>query len=126
MKIGVVLFGHLRSYRQALPSFDLLKETLRQSGEVDIFCHTWNIEESVTASWWKENTSDNPLPTTVTNKQIEVSFNPVKYIIEPSRQFDDSRFDVQTSIPIAGILSMLHSQFEAFKLLKEYEEGKSE
>ena len=125
MKIGLVLFGHLRSYRQALSSFNLMIETLRQSGEVDVFCHTWNIEESVTASWWKDNNADNPPPATVTNKQIEDSFQPVRYIIEPSRHFDDSGFDIQSSIPIAGILSMLHSQFEGFRLLKEYEAAHS-
>ena len=121
MKIGLVLFGHLRSYRQTLPSFNKLKETLQQSGQVDVFCHTWNIEESVTASWWKEHKPDNPPPATVSDKQIEESFNPVKYIIEPSRQFDDSGYDFPSSIPFAGILSMLHSQFEAYRLLKEHE-----
>lgn len=121
MKIGLVLFGHLRSYRQTLPSFNKLKETLQQSGQVDVFCHTWNIEESVTASWWKEHKPDNPPPATVSTKQIEESFSPVKYIIEPSRQFDDSGYDISSSIPFAGILSMLHSQYEAHRLLKEYE-----
>ena len=121
MKIGLVLFGHLRSYRQTLSSFNKLKETLQQSGQVDVFCHTWNIEESVTASWWKEHKPDNPPPATVSDKEIEGSFTPIKYIIEPSRQFDDSGYDIQSSIPIAGILSMLHSQYEAWRLLKEYE-----
>ena len=121
MKIGLVLFGHLRSYRQTLPSFNKLKETLQQSGQVDVFCHTWNIEESVTASWWKEHKPTNPPPATVSPKHIEQSFTPVRYSIEPSRQFDDSGYDIQSSIPIAGILSMLHSQYEAYYLLKEYE-----
>ena len=121
MKIGLVLFGHLRSYRQTLPSFNKLKETLQQSGQVDVFCHTWNIEESVTASWWKENKPDNPPPATVTNNQIEESFNPAKFVIEPSRQFDDRGYDIPSSIPFVGILSMLHSQYEAFRLLQDYE-----
>ena len=121
MKIGLVLFGHLRSYRQTLSSFNKLKETLQRSGQVAVFCHTWNIEESVTASWWKEHKPDNPPPATVSDKEIEGSFTPIKYIIEPSRQFDDSGYDIQSSIPIAGILSMLHSQYEAWRLLKEYE-----
>jgi len=95
MKIGLVLFGHLRSYRQTLPSFNKLKETLQQSGQVDVFCHTWNIEESVTASWWKEHKPDNPPPATVSDKQIEESFSPLKCIIEPSRQFDDSDYDMK-------------------------------
>ena len=121
MKIALVLFGHLRSYRQTLSSFNKLKETLQHSGEVDVFCHTWNIEESVTASWWKEHKPDNPPPATVSNEQIEESFNPVKYVIEPSRQFDGSGYDFPSSIPFAGILSMLHSQHGVYSLLKEHE-----
>ena len=121
MKIGLILFGHLRSYRQTLSSFNILKETLQQTGQVDLFCHTWNIEESVTVSWWKDHKPDDPPPATVNNRQIEDSYKPVKYIIEPSRQFDDRGYNVQSSIPVAGILSMLHSQQEAFHLLKKYE-----
>ena len=77
MKIGLILFGHLRSYRQTLTSFNKLKEALQQSGQVDIFCHTWNIEESVTASWWKEHNPDDPPPATVYKSQIEDSSKPV-------------------------------------------------
>ena len=124
MKIGLILFGHLRSYRQTLASFNKLKETLQESGQVDIFCHTWNIEESVTASWWKEHKPDDPPPATVHDEQIENSYNPAKYIIEPSRKFDDSGYNIQSSIPIAGTMSMLHSQYEAYRLLKEYESRK--
>ena len=120
MKIGLVLFGHLRSYRQTLASFNSLRETLQQSGDVDVFCHTWNIEESITGSWWKEHKPDNPPPATVSDRQIEESFSPVKYIIEPSRQFDDSGYNIKSSVPVVGILSMLHSQLQAFQLLQQY------
>jgi hypothetical protein len=124
MKIGLVLFGHLRSYRKALQSFNHLKETLQQVGSVDVFCHTWNIEESITASWWKENHDDGPPPATVTASQIEQAYRPVKYFIEPSRQFDESGYSITSSIPVAGILSMLHSQQQVFELLKNYETEK--
>ena len=122
MKIGLVLSGNLRSYRHTLSSFNKLKETLQQSGQVDVFCHTWNIEESVTPSWWKENKPGNTPPATVSNKQIEESFSPVEFIIESSRQFDDSGYNFPSSVPFAGVLSMLHSQYEAYRLLKAYEQ----
>jgi len=124
MKIGLVLSGNLRSYRHTLFSFNKLKEILQQSGQVDVFCHTWNIEESVTPSWWKENKPGNPPPATVSNNQIEESFNPVEFIIESSRQFDDNGYNIPSSVPFTGVLSMLHSQYEAYRLLKEYEQGK--
>ena len=70
MKIGLVLFGHLRSYKNTYSSFEKLKKTLMQEGEVDVFCHTWDIEESITPSWWKEHKSNEPPPTTVDEKDI--------------------------------------------------------
>jgi len=122
MKIGLVLFGNLRSFRNTLSSFDLFKKTLEQTGSVDVFCHTWDIEESVTSSWWKENKGDNPPTPTVNRQEIEEAYHPVKLIIEPSIQFDESAYKINASIPVAGILSMLHTQRRAFELLKEYEE----
>ena len=121
MKIGLVLFGHLRSYRQTLFSFNSLKETLQRSGDVDVFCHTWDIEESVTASWWKEHKPGDIPSATVNAKEVEASYKPVRYFIEPSRQFDDLVYTIKSSIPIAGTLSMLHTQQQAFELLKQYE-----
>jgi hypothetical protein len=123
MKIGLVLFGHLRSFRSAHDSFQQILETLKRSGNVDVFCHTWDIEESVTASWWKEHKPTDPPPATVSEQEIKSFFNPVRYLIEPSRQFDETGYEIQSSIPIAGILSMLHSQYTAFELLREYEKA---
>ena len=120
MRIGLVLFGHLRSFRAAHDSYKKFLSTLQQVGDVDVFCHTWDIEESVTASWWKEHKPGDIPPATVNATEIEERFKPVRYTIEPSRQFDDSGYNVQSTIPVAGILSMLHSQREAFRLLEEY------
>ena len=121
MRIGLVLFGHLRSYRETLSSFDSLREALKRSGDVDVFCHTWDIEESVTASWWKEHNPADPPPATVNADEIEKKYNPVRYIISPSRQFDDSGYNFNFSSPVAGVLSMLYTQEQAFQLLKQYE-----
>ena len=124
MKIGLILFGHLRSFRAAHDSYKQFLKTLQQSGDVDVFCHTWDIEESVTTSWWKEHKPNDPPPATVNAKEIEDAYHPKLYSIESSRQFDDSEYNVQSVIPVAGILSMLHSQHQAFELLKEYETKK--
>ena len=120
MRIGLVIFGHLRSFRSAYDSFEHFLRTLQRSGEVDVFCHTWDIEESVTASWWKENKTGDIPPATINAKEIEEKYRPVRYRIEPSRQFDDSGYNIKSSIPVAGILSMLHSQQQAFQLLEQY------
>ena len=121
MRIGIVLFGHLRSYKQTTSSFENLKNTLSQSGKVDVFCHTWDIEESVTQAWWKDHKPDDPPPATVDAKRIEQTYSPALYFVEPSRQFDDKDYSVNSTIPIPGILSMLYSQMQAFKLLEQYE-----
>jgi hypothetical protein len=120
MRIGLVLFGHLRSFRSTHDSYKQFLKTLQQSGNVDVFCHTWDIEESVTTSWWKENKPGDIPSATVNANEIEEKYNPVKYIIESSRQFDDAGFNIKSAIPIAGILSMLHSQQQAFKLLEQH------
>ena len=125
MRIGLVLFGHLRSFRAAHGSYKSFLAALEQVGDVDVFCHTWDIEESVTASWWKEHKPGDTPPATVNASVIEEKYRPVRYFIEPSRQFDDSGYTVKTSIPVAGILSMLHSQREAFRLLEQYSEEKN-
>ena len=120
MRIGLVLFGHLRSFRSTHGSFIQFLQTLHQSGDVDVFCHTWDIEESVTASWWKEHKDGDIPPATVNAKEVEASYKPVRYVIESSRQFDDAGYNIKSSIPVAGILSMLHSQLQAFRLLEQF------
>ena len=121
MRIGLVLFGHLRSFRSTYDSYKQFLKTLQHIGDVDVFCHTWDIEESVTASWWKEHRTDDPPPPTVDSGEIVSKYDPVQYSIESSRQFDSSGYDINSSIPIAGILSMLHSQRRAFDLLSAHE-----
>ena len=125
MKIGLVLFGHLRSFRSTHDSFKQFLKTLQQSGDVDVFCHTWDIEESVTASWWKEHKPGDIPPATVIAKEIEEKYRPVRYVIESSRQFDDSGYNIRSSIPVTGILSMLHSQQQAFQLLEQHSKENS-
>ena len=120
MKIGLVLFGHLRSFRSTHGSFEQFIKILQRSGDVDVFCHTWDIEESVTTSWWKENKPGDIPPATVNATEIEEKYKPLRYTIEPSRQFDDSGYNIKSTIPVAGILSMLHSQQQAFELLQQY------
>lgn len=121
MRIGLVLFGHLRSFRSTQDSYKQFLKALQQSGDVDVFCHTWDIEESLTASWWKEHKAGDIPPATVNINELKVNYNPVRCIVEPTRQFDDAGYSIRSSIPVAGILSMLHSQQQAFELLEQYE-----
>lgn len=122
MRIGIVLFGHLRSYRQTLGSFRQLKEALQTAGDVDVFCHTWEIEESITPSWWKENDTNEVLPPTVRDEDIIAAYRPQAFIIEQTKQFDEPDFGIVSNIPMRGMISMLYSQYRSFELLKEYEQ----
>jgi hypothetical protein len=122
MRIGLVLFGHLRSYRQTHDSFLQLKKLLQQEDNiVDVFCHTWDIEESVTAAWWKSHDSNSP-PPAVDKKEIILKYNPALYYIEPSKEFDEPELGIKSLVPLAGMLSMLYSQLRSFELLKKYEQ----
>ena len=109
MRIGLVLFGHLRSFRSAHESYKQFLKTLQQTGDVDVFCHTWDIEESITASWWKEHKPGDIPPSNVKANEVEEKYRPVRYVIEPSKQFDDKDFKIRSAIPVAGILSMLRT-----------------
>lgn len=120
MKIALLLTGHLRSFRKTHDSFLRLKQLLSQQGEVDVFAHTWDIEESVTASWWKDHAADAPPPPNVDASELERLYQPVSYQIEPSRQFQEIPVSIKSIIPVSGLLSMLYSQHRAFVLMEEY------
>ena len=122
MRIGLVLFGHLRSFRSTYNSYKDFLRTLQQIGNVDVFCHSWDIEDSVTPSWWKEHKPGDTPPATVNEEEIREKYKPVRYHIEPSRQFDESNYQAFGLGSVAGILSMLYTQQQAFQLLKDYEE----
>lgn len=122
MKIGVVLFGHLRSFRRTCDSFNELKNVLKKAGTVDVFCHTWDIEESVTDAWWKQYESALPPAANVSTAEVTQTYQPAAILIEPSKKFDDSGYRVNSATPVSGVLSMLYSQFRSFELLKEHEE----
>jgi hypothetical protein len=122
MRIGLLLFGHLRSYKDTYSSFGKLKKTLMQEGEVDVFCHTWDIKESLSPAWWKTNENNNILPPLVDEAELVSMYAPGQYQIETSRQFEEPELGINSSIPIAGMCSMLYSQLQAFKLLKKHEQ----
>ena len=122
MRIGLVLFGHLRSFRSTHDSYKQFLKTLQQSGDVDVFCHTWDIEESITPAWWKENKTDEVPPATVSDEDIIAAYKPMTFCIEQSKKFDEPDFGFENSTPMTGMLSMLYSQLKAFELLKEYEQ----
>ncbi|MDX1955830.1 MAG: hypothetical protein SFU20_09880 [Chitinophagaceae bacterium] len=125
MRIALLLTGHLRSFRNTHPSFEALRNVLTQYGEVDVFAHTWDIEESVTASWWKDHAGDAPPPPNVNEEEIRGLYQPVALRIEPSRQFDELPISIKSIIPVSGLLSMLYSQFQAWKLMEAYEKEKA-
>lgn len=120
MRTAILFCGHLRSFRNTYSTFQQLKETLQHFGEVDVFCHTWDIEESVTASWWKEHENSGPPPNNVNTQEVIDLYQPKAYRIDASIQFEEIPVNIKTSIPVSGILSMLYSQYEAFRLMETY------
>lgn len=122
MRIGVVLFGHLRSYKDTHASFEKLKRELLQTGDVDFFCHTWDVKESLSPAWWKTNEKNNALPPLVDEAELISMYAPAGYQIEASRQFEEPELGIRSLTPLAGMCSMLYSQLGAFKLLKIREE----
>ena len=76
MRIGVVLFGHLRSYKDTHSSFEKFKKELSQKGDVDFFCHTWDVKESLSPAWWKTNEKDNALPPLVDETEFVSMYAP--------------------------------------------------
>jgi len=120
MRIALLLTGHLRTFRKTHGSYLDLLHMLEKIGKVDVFCHTWDIEESVTASWWKEHQTEGPPPPNVRESEVIQHYNPKNWSIESSRQFDEIPVSIKSIIPISGILSMLYSQYQAFRLMQSH------
>lgn len=59
MKIALHLFGHLRTFKECLPTFN---QFLIQNHECDVFMHTWDETDRKTESWYK-NTDRNIVTT---------------------------------------------------------------
>jgi len=122
MRIAILFYGHLRSFRQTRDSYKKFLADLNRLGKVDVFCHTWDTEESVTASWWKDKESVRDQPVFTNEEEVRNIYEPCLLNIEKTKQFTEPEIPVPSTIPVAGILSMLHSQWEAFQLVKRYED----
>jgi|GEM_PF-3412695 len=121
MRIAIVFSGHLRSFRNTHSSFQQLRSVLSQHADVDVFCHTWDVEESVTASWWKDHAADTPPPPNVNADELIRLYQPVRFRIEPSKKFEEPPVNIKSIIPVSGLLSMLYSQYSGLGLMEEYQ-----
>ena len=122
MRLGLVLFGHLRSYKETYDSFKKLKSVLASECEVDVFCHTWDVKESLSPAWWKTDEKNRQPPGLVNEMELVSMYAPAQYEIETSKQFDEPELGIKSAVPLAGMCSMLYSQIKSFELLKQYEQ----
>lgn len=120
MKIAIILSGHLRSYRDTFSSFQKLKDLLQSFGQVDVFCHTWDIEDSISASWWKEHSAGIVPETNVNEKEVSDLYQPTAIRIEPSKFFKEASLAIHSAIPVSALLSMIYSQHAAYLLMDNY------
>ena len=120
MRIGVLLSGHLRSFRTTKSSFCEFITRLREVAEVDVFCHSWDIEESQTGSWWKKDNGNTDQPDRVNKEELIKTYSPVVYKIEQSKEFDASGYTIPSPVPIAGYLSMFYTVNAGYKIFTDY------
>ncbi len=82
MKIALHLHGHLRTFRECLPT---LKNLFLAGFDVDCFIHTWDLLERTTPSWRQSDIKPDP-----------VQRDDIDYLIE---LLAPKRISVETQIP---------------------------
>lgn len=132
MKVGLILSGHMRGYRN---TFDSFKNELIDKYDVDVFISTWN-----TYGWW---TADNIK--LINHESSEIDINEINHlygpkIIKVDKYFDDKfdeRFQIESllfqpflkdkRIRIINTLSMYYKFQDSLRLFEDFvSENKSQ
>lgn len=123
MKIALCLSGQTRFVEQCYN--EILYPYVLKDNNIDIFIHTWDIDESQINKQFI-NGGGHSLGPIITENQIQKTlnlYNPVSYKVEPQIQFDSNKFPERTLPGIKSdyLYSMFYSIYQSNKLKSEYE-----
>ena len=120
MKIGLLLFGHLRTYQFCAP---LLQKNLLQRYSCDVFISTWSKIDSETVSWNDKKNVNFSINEEI-KKDVMKLYSPKKIFVGHQDIRDDivvrsEITDKHTSLK--GMNYMFESLSQANQLRKQYE-----
>jgi len=113
MKVALLIYGHLRTYRQC---FSSLKRNLLDRYSPDIFIHTWDENEAATKTWHNNS---------MTREKIDIEhmiklYKPISYKIGHQDSIEDDKV-TGNRISIKGQQYMLSGINQVNRLKKEHE-----
>jgi len=117
LKICLLISGHLRTFKQCLPT---IKKNLINELGCDVFLHTWSKIESNTNSWHSHHMKDRD----VTEEDIlfiKNTINPKNIIVEEQTFYGFNKNLYKTNISLDGLKNMTYGFKRAYKSMKKYE-----
>lgn len=120
MKLGILLFGHLRTFEYSSKYFI---KNIAKKYDCDIFIHTWDELDSSTKCWEKREQKNLKVDEKVISK-IKKIYNPKKLYIghqNVEKEVVVISSDEQKEVSLNGMNFMFESLEGANNLRKEYE-----
>lgn len=121
MKLGVLLFGHLRTFEYSSQYFI---ENVVKKYDCDIFMHTWDEIDSTTQSWNNKTNCYKKLDE-ITLEKVKTIYKPKSIIVgHQDNQSDEiiESIDGLKKVSLNGMNYMFESMQRANELRKEYEQ----
>jgi hypothetical protein len=120
VRIAVLLYGHLRSFRTCAPT---LRRSFLERHDADVFLHTWSRLDARTSAWWRaeHGAGEAPEVDAETLAEVEALYAPVGLLVEeqpPSRYAGNFGSGPAS---LAGLHFMLSSMAKANTLRKDHE-----
>ena len=118
MKLALLIHGHLRSYEKVYPSFKKnILDFLKKHYEVDIFMHTWHLEEFKTKTWHNGYKGKDKH---VDYKKVLELYNPKRLIIE-KQNIENPKKTLFNGTPVESFRCMWYSVYQACQLKIDHE-----
>jgi len=119
MKIAVLLFGHLRTYKQC---YESLRQNLIDLYDCDVFMHTWDSLDHNTKTWHSYKVEGNISSLEDLEKELYDLYKLKNLKIEKQIVQDEGEILCQGNpISLFGMHSMLYSMKEANVLREKYQ-----
>jgi len=118
MKIAVLMYGHMRTFKSC---FNNLDKYLLSRIDADLFIHSWNTIESITPSWHTSHIRHNR---SVNENEIDLLYGPRCIRIDRQPCAPKNINKVVDGVNLFGFRCMYYSLYAANKLRKKYEAEK--
>lgn len=124
MKIAFLYSGHIRSFNLTQNKHFELIDKLSKCHDVKLFGHTWDVVESNSQSWWK-NESDSIFESEIDIKECLNFINWSGIMIEKEKHFPNNFLNFKSQISYESIYSMFYGWKMVYELYYKYKESKT-